>query len=341
MQPLRFTDPVYGDVLIDEPLLLELLADPAMQRLAYIDQAGYSRVWFPGGEHSRLEHSLGVAVLLARFGASLAEQAAGLVHDVSHTAFSHCVDYGAQGGSQARQSFQDDVFDEIVAGTNIPAILERHGLDPHHVLDDANFRLLERDLPELCADRIDYILRAGHHYADMTPAQIAGFLEALRAEGGEWFFAECETALAFGRAFMDINIRRFSGLASACMFRTVGDCLAHALQSGSLRREDLFGTDAGVLDILRAASADDAHLAGLLRRMEGKVRIVGNGMTGEADACDAVVVCKSRTVDPLCAASGGLVRASSLDVDYARRLAAESGARRHCLRFTDGLGSGA
>ena len=42
---------------------------------------------------TRFEHSLGVFALLRRLRAPRREQVAGLLHDISHTAFSHAVDF--------------------------------------------------------------------------------------------------------------------------------------------------------------------------------------------------------------------------------------------------------
>lgn len=87
-------DRVYGRRRCAEPVLLDLLGSPAVRRLARIDQSGVGSVVFAAARRvSRLEHSVGVMLLLERFGAGVEEQAAGVLHDAAHTAFSHVVDY--------------------------------------------------------------------------------------------------------------------------------------------------------------------------------------------------------------------------------------------------------
>ncbi|NQV13734.1 MAG: HD domain-containing protein [Parcubacteria group bacterium] len=117
---MKYQDRIYGSVEIKEPVILELIACPAIQRLKEIDCAGYMRAHFPDIERSRFEHSMGVFLLLRKYNASLEEQIAGLIHDVSHSAFSHCVDYALAAGSQKEQNHQDNVFDAFVRQTEIP-----------------------------------------------------------------------------------------------------------------------------------------------------------------------------------------------------------------------------
>ena len=141
-----------------EPVILDLISTPSLQRLQGVDQSGYPAPFFPGAlKHTRFDHSLGVYFLLHRYNAPLEEQIAGLIHDVSHTAFSHCADY-MQGDPNAgkTQSHQDDVFASFVRSSEIPEILARHSIDVEMILDDAQFPLKEQPLPDLCADRIDY-----------------------------------------------------------------------------------------------------------------------------------------------------------------------------------------
>jgi len=64
---MRYTDSVYGKIEIEEPVLLELINSPAVQRLKDIDQAGYFTAYFPNTSRSRFEHSLGVCLLLKKY----------------------------------------------------------------------------------------------------------------------------------------------------------------------------------------------------------------------------------------------------------------------------------
>lgn len=76
---MNIKDRVYGDVEISEPVLLEIINSPTLQRLKDIDQAGYFEPYFPGTCHSRFEHSVGVCSLLKKYGAPIEEQIAGLI----------------------------------------------------------------------------------------------------------------------------------------------------------------------------------------------------------------------------------------------------------------------
>ena len=134
---MRFIDPVYGTEEVTEPVLLELLKTPALERLKHIDQVGFFDGFFKGGtSYTRYEHSVGCLMLLRRFNASLEEQIAGLIHDVSHSAFSHCIDYVLEEGSQTEHSHQDNIFEEYVHSTTIPDILTRYGFDVEYILNE-------------------------------------------------------------------------------------------------------------------------------------------------------------------------------------------------------------
>jgi len=101
-----FRDPLYNYISIDrneDEWLLRLLDTPEVQRLRRVHQLGVSHFTFPGAEHSRLCHSLGVLHLmqqalyrLKKIGedehirqARAALLSAALIHDVGHGPFSH------------------------------------------------------------------------------------------------------------------------------------------------------------------------------------------------------------------------------------------------------------
>ena len=173
---MQWKDRVYGDVSIADPELLGLIATPTFQRLRGVRQAGPSAIAFAFKDVTRFEHSLGVHVLLGRLGADLKEQVAGLLHDISHTAFSHAVDFLV---TSDEQDHHESLKPEMLDRPDIAAALDRLGFHPRDFYDDALYPLLERPLPWLCADRLDYFLRDGLACRVVTPREVDRILHHL------------------------------------------------------------------------------------------------------------------------------------------------------------------
>jgi len=102
-------DPLYNYIGIDrkrDGWLLDVLNSPEIQRLRRIHQLGVSYLTYPGADHNRLVHSLGVLHLMTQMMEHLESNyedaqvrrarepllAAALVHDVGHGPFSHLFD---------------------------------------------------------------------------------------------------------------------------------------------------------------------------------------------------------------------------------------------------------
>ena len=241
---MKYQDLIHGVVEINEPVIVDLISSPSLQRLKGIDQAGYSQPYFPNTKHTRFEHSLGDYLLLKRYGASLEEQINGLIHDVSHSAFSHCIDYVLDTGSQETHDLQDNIFNEYVMKTEIPSILERYKLDVSYILNEKNFPLQETDLPNLCADRIDYSLRTAIIFKESDYEEVKEILSHLFvSEDKKWVFDNRDFARRYADIFLQMNNKYYSGFPSGIMFLTVGDYLRHALREGYIIEHDLYRTD--------------------------------------------------------------------------------------------------
>ena len=151
-------DPVYGEVCFYEALLADLYASRAVRRMQDVYQGGITAFIKPERQTTRLDHSVGVTALLQRLGAGVREQAAGLVHDVAHTAFSHVVDFVFPNHEHV---YHEENREQMVLASDLPAILLAHGMDWREIMEAERFPLLEQPLPQLCADRLDYFLRDG------------------------------------------------------------------------------------------------------------------------------------------------------------------------------------
>src|SRR5512144_1727132 len=124
---MRYLDSVYGEVDIEKSVLLDLMQTQAMQRLRGVLQHGITALIGITQPVTRFDHSLGVMLLVRRLGGSLAEQIAALLHDVSHTAFSHVIDYVVDGHDS--QSYHEEWKEPYLRASDVPEALARHGYD--------------------------------------------------------------------------------------------------------------------------------------------------------------------------------------------------------------------
>lgn len=331
---MKYIDRVYGEVEISEPVILDIINSQTLQRLKEIDQAGPRAFWVnPNAEtneydHSRFAHSVGVYLLLNKYNTPLEEQIAGLIHDVSHSAFSHCADYALSSGSEKEHTHQDNVFDAFVKKSEIPSILKKHNIDLEYILNEKNFPLEEKSLPDLCADRIDYSLRTAVIFGEISFKEANGFLDNLTTENNNWVFKDFESAKKYAELFKKLNDDYYSGFLSAVMFRATGDYLKYALEQKYISEQDLYTTDDMVLSIIAKYLDKDEKLKLLFNRMENKVKFENN-----PNDYDASVFCKSRVVDPLCKHDGAIKKVSEIYGTWAEILKNESAPKEYFIKF--------
>lgn len=103
MKQYIFRDPVHGNITVGDPTVLALIQSPEFQRLRRIRQLGTSFISYPGADHTRFAHSLGVYHLMDRVLKQLVDRGivqvdpeehamaccAALLHDIGHGPFSH------------------------------------------------------------------------------------------------------------------------------------------------------------------------------------------------------------------------------------------------------------
>jgi uncharacterized protein len=203
------TDTVHGTIALD-PLVQDLLETLEIQRLNSIRQLGLTYLVFPGANHSRLEHALGVGHVASEMARALglAEEerklvtAAGLLHDVGHGPFSHTLEHVLSHELQLDHMHltqkiirgeDDNVSEEdrkaFAGQPRISDALESHGSAPRDVAalirgpEDAG---LDRRGPSgpgrpkylgqiihspMDADQLDYLMRDAH-YTGATPGTV-------------------------------------------------------------------------------------------------------------------------------------------------------------------------
>lgn len=327
---MKYIDRIYGEFEITEPVVLEIIKSPEMQRLKGVDQAGYFEPYFPETKHDRFEHSLGVYLLLKKYSVPIEEQIAGLIHDVSHAVFSHAADYYFSAGQGGKQTHQDESFEEYVKNSSIPKILEKYNFDLKYILNDKNFPLKENNLPDICADRIDYSLRGILIFKIGDKSEIEYFLNHLKVENNQWVFDDFGSAKKYAGYFKILNRKHYSGLPTALMFRTVGDYVKYSLEKNYISKIDLYSTDDAVLAKISEYLEKDKKLKYLFDRMNNKI-----SYKNDPDDFEERVVCKSRMVDPLCYYKGEVKRVSDINLEWKNIVIQEMKPKEYFLKFLE------
>ncbi|MBC1588958.1 HD domain-containing protein [Listeria welshimeri] len=248
---MKMKDPLYGTFEI-EPVLVELIQSPLVSRLAHVHQGGSSYLVNPLWDLSRLDHSIGVMLFIRKFGGSLEEQIAGLLHDVSHTAFSHVVDYAFD---FEEEDYHEQIFEDFVKTSTIPAILEKYGYSFEGIFDDiSKWKILEQEAPELCADRIDYTLQDLYRHEKISLAEVEKFLQALVMVDGRLYLANIASAEWFVEQYYSEVIDYFYDPLNVYSYEILAEAMRIAFQQEAITTSDLRLTDAELLAKLNANS---------------------------------------------------------------------------------------
>ncbi len=148
-------DSIHGSIKVDK-WLLKLIDTPEFQRLRRIKQLGFANLVYPGANHTRFEHSIGVMHLARKLVDNDEIIASALLHDIGHTPFSH---------STEKLLFkylkiEHNNADEIIKRSSIKDILDEEGLNYKRVIRYINLQPVSGDID---VDRMDYLVRDSHY----------------------------------------------------------------------------------------------------------------------------------------------------------------------------------
>lgn len=306
---MQYDDAIYGTVEISEPVLLELMQSRAMQRLAGVSQHGITALLGITPPFSRFDHSVGVMLLVRRLGASIEEQIAALLHDVSHTAFSHVIDFVFD--DHSGQSYHEEKKEPFIATSDIPDILDRHGWDWREFLDETGFALLEQASPALCADRLDYFLRDLEFLGLASGKEIGAAVGSLTVEGGKITVTSPDAARWMAYTFIEADRASWSSFREVGLYQLTAEAIKAAIKFGFIVEADLWGTDKVLWNKL--CSANHPDVKGLIDNITP-----GTRFTWDAEHPAFSVATKVRSIDPPVVSGKAVTPLSGLDPVFGR-----------------------
>lgn len=307
---MQYTDRVYGAQEIDDALIIELINTKEMQRLKGIDQYGVCNPGNPKIITSRFGHSLGVYFLLRHFNASGNEQIAGLLHDVAHTAFSHVVDFVYKNKLQNKH---EEWAKDYLKNSSIEGVLENNGINLHEILDTAKFSLLENELPDLCADRLDYMLRDAAALGFRSANDARNLLNAVIVNDSELIIQDKSSATAIGNLFLDLSSGFWASPLNEASLHILADAIRIALDSAIITEREFYLTDSELLEKLMKSRNAEIHEKLEILKNPGRI------VEGTEAEHDFYTETKGRVLDPKFLASGKLKRLSDADAEFKQR----------------------
>jgi uncharacterized protein len=303
---MHVNDRVYGKISVDDAGILDLIGCPTFQRLKGVKQAGPSALAFPFKDVTRYEHSLGVFALLRRLKAPRREQVAGLLHDISHTAFSHAVDFVF---TSEEQDHHEQLKPLMLDRPDLAQALARLGYSPGEFYDDAIYPLLEQPIPWLCADRLDYFLRDGLACGIVTGEFIGQVLGSLAVVDKKIVLRDIEVARQAATLFATMNREWWASPTEAFIYNEFADALREGLRAGVLQHDDLMTEDLLVLAKLEASGN---------RRIARKLKTIRNLTPESTRGYVPRIIPKERWLDPPVLVGGAVGRLSEMDTKKKR-----------------------
>ena len=172
---LDIIDPIHDFIRVYHSEL-EIIDSPIFQRLRRIRQLSGAHLTYPGAQHTRFEHSLGVMHIAGQAGHALYEKGilnldeienlrmAALLHDIGHGPFSHLFEEIIQ---EKKKISHEELGQNIILKTEIGDLLEKSGYDKKSITKltsgESKLQFMNEIISgALSADIMDYLLRDGY-----------------------------------------------------------------------------------------------------------------------------------------------------------------------------------
>lgn len=303
---------LYDNFEIQEDVTRDALNTEALTRMQHIDQGGPLAYFGLCPFFSRYDHCVGVWSLIRKFNGSLNEQLTGLFHDISHTAFSHIADkvFEEEDNDYTNHSYQDSIHLWFLKRSSIDNFCIKHKINID-LLDPENpiYTMLEADLPEMCADRIEYNLHTAYVYKLHTKEEIQDIISHLHYEvvsytdtkgntqtNKKWYFDDIIYAKKFAVLPLYFIKSIWNAAYNMVFYKIFSHLIKYALNKSYIKKDDfIFGTDKQILDILYTTN-DPLILNSIdiLNNIFNHFDVISNG-----EEYDEILKGKFRGINPL------------------------------------------
>ena len=210
--------------------------------------------------NSRLEHSIGVALITYHFTNDKKMTLSALFHDISTPVFSHVVDF--LHNDYMNQEFTESLTSKFIGeDEEIMSLLKRDNISLTEVEDYHIYPIADNDSPKLSADRLEYSLSTMFYLLGIPKEQIKKYydnLVILNNEDGidELGFKDSDIGLQFAKDALRCGYIYCSDEDRYCMQR-LSDLLKKGISLGVISEDDLWNTEDVIIDKLRSSELEN------------------------------------------------------------------------------------
>ena len=148
----------------DYPKFLDRYLElPSLKRLAGVGLlcgTDWTKLYKNRFYYSRLDHSVGVALIIWHFTRDKAQTLAGLFHDISTPVFSHVSDF-RKGDALTQTATEQDTKSLLHNDSELAELLAKDGLTAADIDDYHRYPVADNEIPQLSADRLEYMFPSG------------------------------------------------------------------------------------------------------------------------------------------------------------------------------------
>ena len=153
----KILSPEFPDFLTDYINL------PIMQRLSGIGLlcgTDWTKLYKNRFYYSRLDHSIGAALIVWNFTKNKNQTLSALFHDISTQVFSHVSDF--RKGDALTQTASENETENIIRSDNeLCSLLQKDGIKIEDICDYHKYPIADNEIPQLSADRLEYMFPSG------------------------------------------------------------------------------------------------------------------------------------------------------------------------------------
>lgn len=322
----------YHDILSPDfpDFLLRYIRIPLLQRLDGIGLlcgTDWTKLFNNRIYYSRLDHSIGTALIVWNFTHSKCQTLAALFHDVSTPVFSHVVDF--KNGDALNQESTENLTEVMInQDEELNFLLKSDGVYQYEMRNYHMYPIADNDMPQLSADRLEYMYPSGAALcAKWSTSEIKenyNTIRVYRNEKGEkeLGFSNEDQALIYTEKFCDISLLLQHNEDKIAM-QLMADIITKAIESGFINENDLYTmSESSIIELFDKKSNEESDKD--FTRMYYTYRNMTQVIHSEKFCNNAYNVrldVKKRYVNPLVGDEDGNVRGRIYSVnDRARKI---------------------